>query len=68
MKNTKYLKGVKPSGVVFLVFLLFAFLVLTPLSVIWSLNTLFTTLLIPYTFKTWAAVVVLIATLGAKVK
>jgi len=68
MKNVNSLKGVKPSGVVSLVFLLSAFLVLTPLAVIWSLNTLFTTLLIPYTIKTWAAVVVLIATLGAKVK
>jgi len=66
MKNIKSLKGVKPFGVVSLVFLLSAILVFMPLAVIWSLNTLFTTLLIPYTIKTWAAVVVLSATLRSK--
>ena len=29
-----------------------------PLALIWALNTLFPTLLIPYTFETWLAAVV----------
>ena len=36
-----------------------------PLAVIWALNTLFTTLSIPYSFWTWLAVVVLnVSTFG----
>lgn len=34
-------------------------IVFGPLVVIWSLNTLFPVLAIPYTFKTWIAILVL---------
>jgi hypothetical protein len=40
--------------VVILLILIFA-----PLLTIWSLNTLFTTLEIPYTMETWAATVII---------
>ncbi len=39
-----------------------------PLLTIWSLNTLFPALAIPYDFWTWLAVVILAATLRANVK
>ena len=39
--------------------LLVAIIVLGPLFTIWSLNTLFPVLAIPYTFETWAATVIL---------
>ena len=42
--------------VVILLILIFA-----PLLTIWSLNTLFTNLEIPYTMETWAATVVITA-------
>ena len=41
-------------GIVALLFLL----TLVPLAEIWALNTLFPGLGIPYTFRTWAAIVV----------
>jgi len=40
--------------VVILIILIFA-----PLLTIWSLNTLFTSLEIPYTMETWAATVII---------
>jgi len=66
MRKVKTIKGNEPIFVVMAVLLVSAILVFMPLAVIWSLNTLFTTLLIPYTIKTWAAVVVLSATLRSK--
>jgi len=42
-------------AILFIVFLV----VLGPIATIWSLNTLFPTLDIPYSFETWLAVVVL---------
>ena len=41
--------------VAFILFLI----VMGPILTIWSLNTLFTSLAIPYTFETWLAVVLL---------
>jgi hypothetical protein len=35
------------------------FVIFTPLLVIWSLNTLFPVLVIPYTLETWFATLVL---------
>ena len=43
-------------SVVLLIVVLF---ILIPFAVIWSLNTLFNVLAIPYTFETWLAIVVL---------
>ncbi len=42
-------------GVLFVVILL----VLGPLLTIWSMNTLFPALAIPYSLETWAAVIIL---------
>jgi hypothetical protein len=43
-------------------FIIFA-VVFGPFITIWALNTLFPVLAIPYTFETWAAVIVIHATL-----
>lgn len=39
-------------------------IIVLPLAVIWALNTLFPALLIPYAFKTWGAMTILLFTLG----
>ena len=39
--------------------IIIALVILGPVAVIWSMNTLFPTLAIPLTFETWCAVVVL---------
>lgn len=44
------------SGIITLVII---FAIFGPLLVIWSLNTLFTVLAIPYTLETWFATLVL---------
>jgi hypothetical protein len=46
----------KILGFVLLILVLLAF---GPILTIWALNTLFPALAIPYTFETWAAVVLL---------
>lgn len=46
--------------------LLIAFVVISPLAIIWSMNTLFPVLAIPFGFYQWAAVAVLNATVFAK--
>lgn len=47
--------------VLFLVFL-------GPFLALWSLNTLFPSLAIPYTLETWAAALILSGVVSAKVK
>ena len=49
-----------------LVFAILALLVVGPILVIWSLNTLFPVLAIDYTLNTWAAVVILGGFVGAR--
>ncbi len=44
---------------VFAVVVIVTVIVVSPLAVVWSLNTLFHTLAIPYNFYTWLAVVIL---------
>lgn len=39
-----------------------------PLATIWAMNTLFPALVIPYTFETWVAVVLLSSVLKSTVK
>ena len=46
-------------GIIFLVLILIVLAVLFPFAVVWALNTLFTTLLIPYNIWSWLAVVTL---------
>ncbi len=50
-------------GILLIVGLVIALLVLSPLAIIWALNTLFL-LAIPYNLWTWLAVVVLLVLLG----
>ena len=42
-----------------IVLLVVVLLILGPLLTIWSLNTLFPALAIPYSLETWAAVIIL---------
>jgi hypothetical protein len=44
---------------VFVVLLVLALFALAPFAIIWALNTLFSALVIPYTFETWLATIVL---------
>jgi hypothetical protein len=47
-------------GSVFTIFIIMVlFVILGPIATIWSLNTLFPLLHIPYTLDTWCAVVIL---------
>lgn len=39
-----------------------------PLLMIWSLNTLFPTLAIPYTLETWAASIILGGLISSRIK
>lgn len=48
--------NVKIAGLVLLILIL---LIAGPLITIWALNTLFPVLMIPYTFWTWLAMLVL---------
>lgn len=45
--------------IVFLLALITLFIVVVPLAIIWSLNTLFPILAIPFGFYQWAAVAIL---------
>ncbi len=56
------------TKILLFVILLVGLAVVGPLLVIWALNTLFPTLLIPYTFETWSAVVLLHAFLNLAVR
>ena len=47
------------AAYIFVVLLVIALFVLAPFAIVWSLNTLFPLLAIPYTFETWLATVVL---------
>ena len=53
-----------------LILLLFVaiFIVIGPILVIWSMNTLFPVLLIPYTLETWIATFILSGAFGSLVK
>lgn len=44
--------------------LLILLVIFVPVILIWSLNTLFPVLAIPYTIETWAAALLLFGTLG----
>jgi hypothetical protein len=52
------------SILVLVVFLL----LLSPLMIVWALNTLFPMLAIPYTFQVWAAVIILAAAVKSMIK
>ena len=52
------------AKILFVVAVIFALVVIMPVATIWSLNTLFPVLAIPYTFDTWCAAVVLGGVVG----
>lgn len=56
MMNFKVRSG---TGIVLVLLLAVAVIILGPIATIWSLNTLFPVLAIPYTFETWVAALVL---------
>lgn len=60
--------GYTAVGVIVILILAILLLVGGPLAIIWSLNTLFPVVAIPYTFWHWLAVVVLSATWFGKYK
>ena len=45
--------------ILFFVALIVALVILAPIAVIWSLNTLFPVLAIPFNFNTWCATVII---------
>lgn len=53
--NTKQKENL--IAIVFII-LLILFVIYAPLIVIWALNIIFPMLVIPYTFKTWLAIIV----------
>lgn len=53
--------------VIAVIALIVAVIIIGPILTIWSLNTLFPTLAIPYAIETWAAVVILAATIRSNV-
>lgn len=55
-------------SIIGLIALVIALIVAGPLLLIWSLNTLFPVLAIPYTIWTWLAALILGATVGPTVK
>lgn len=57
----------KILGILAIVALFLALVVFGPLVILWSLNTLFPVLAIPYNFYTWAATVVMNLTWMGKV-
>jgi hypothetical protein len=52
----------------FLLLFVVIFIVIGPILVIWSMNTLFPVLLIPYTLETWIATFILSGAFGSLVK
>ena len=52
----------------FLLLFVVVFIVIGPILVIWSMNTLFPVLLIPYTLETWIATFILSGAFGSLVK
>ena len=56
------------AKVIFWIVVIIALIVLGPLVTIWSLNILFPTLAIPYSWETWAAIVVLGSVFKSDVK
>ena len=55
------------STVAFIILMIASLLIFGPIFVIWSLNTLFPVLAIPYTIETWVSVVILAWALKVRV-
>lgn len=64
-----FIKMQSVSGFVILLILAIFLILLAPLAIVWSINTLFPSAAIPYTFETWAASVIIGSVFGVgKVK
>jgi len=46
-------------GIIFMAIVLVLFVILGPICILWSLNTLYPILAIPYSIETWLATVVI---------
>ena len=57
----------KLIGLLFVIALALVIIAIGPLVTIWAVNTLFPTLVIPYSLETWVAVIILGAFLRANV-
>jgi hypothetical protein len=55
------------AGMLFLILVIIALIIAGPLLVIWSLNTLFPALAIPYTIWTWLAALILGSAVAPKI-
>lgn len=56
-----------PTNIVIFLAIALAIVIGTPIALIWSLNTLFPVLAIPYTLETWLAAFIIPAALKATV-
>lgn len=56
------------TGLLVRIVLIVVLIAAGPLAFIWSVNTLFPVVAIPYTIETWLAALVLGATLGPKIQ
>lgn len=56
------------TKLLFIVIMVLALAALGPLLILWSLNTIFPSLAIPYTFETWAAAMILAGIFRVEVK
>lgn len=52
-------KEIEMMKIFLLVLVAVAIIILAPFATLWALNTLFPVLVIPYTFETWLAAIVL---------
>ena len=62
----QFKEGTSLVLLVLLMVLMLVAIMLAPFAIIWSLNTLFVALAIPYTFWSWLAVIVLNGTWMSK--
>lgn len=53
------LKVKSPAVMALIALAAIVFIFISPLFVLWSMNTLFPTLAIPYTFETWCATILI---------
>lgn len=57
----------KELGIALAIVLAVGLIILGPLALIWSLNTLFPILAIPYSWQAWVAIFVIVSALNARI-
>lgn len=55
------------TKIVFVILFFVALVILGPLLTIWSLNTLFPVLAIPYNIETWVAIIIIVGAIKSTV-